>query len=458
MSDRALHRIRGVRSIRGARVTVIGAGVAGLAAASHLAAAGAEVRVLEREGGTGGMASAFDAGGQRLDRYYLYFSGGDREVMDLAAALMPDEPIVWRAAPVGIFYEGRSHDFSTPLDLVSFPPLTKADRARLVAHMLRCLATRDPASLQRIPASTWLRRWLGDRGYRAVWEPLLRHKFGRHVDRVSSAWLWARIRRMAHNPEGMVWRRAYGYLPGGSHRLIDRLAERVVSQGVGLHTSCPVTRLVLAEGRVAAVAHGDDESTACDAVVSTIPLRQLAALIDPAALESEGESWPPAIDYLPVTVLVLRLSRPLTPYFWLNTNDPGFHFPGVIGYSNLDEGILAPGQQLAYLPFYGDPGASAHSLSPDELLDVLDADLRRVNPGYDRSQVLGAWVFRDRFGQSVCHIDEAPLEDPGLSPLENLFVTDASLLHPEDRTIEGALGQGRRAARQLIESLEGGAA
>lgn len=440
--------------IRGARVVIVGAGVAGLAAAWHLSGLGAQVTLLEREEAAGGMASAFDAGGRRLDRYYHYFSGGDKEVEGLAATLMPDEPIVWRAAPVGILYKGACHDFSTPADLLTFSPLTAVDRGRMTAHMLHCLTIQDPDFLRSIPATTWLRRWLGERGYRAIWEPLLLHKFGRHVDKVSSAWLWARIRRMANNPRGALWRRTYGFLPGGSHRLIERLAEGVMERNVALLRRTEVTRLETDGRNVTSVHYGENGRAACDAVVSTLPLPQLASMLDHRRTGST-DTWPPATDYLPVTVLVLLLSRPLTPYFWLNTNDPGFQFPGVIGYSNLDPRVVETGLHLAYIPFYGDPGTETHRLGADELLRMLDKDIRRIDPGFNAGQVAGAWVFRDRFGQSVCHVDEEPPKSPGRSPLDNLFVTDSSLLHPEDRTINGALSQGRRAAQQVTRCLRG---
>ena len=58
-----------MRAISGAsgEVVVVGAGLAGLAAALHLAGRGRSVTVVEREAVPGGRAGRLDAGGYRID-------------------------------------------------------------------------------------------------------------------------------------------------------------------------------------------------------------------------------------------------------------------------------------------------------------------------------------------------------------------------------------------------------
>src|ERR1700749_1751458 len=55
------------RGARSDHVVVVGAGLAGLAAALHLAGRGREVTVIEREDHPGGRAGRLDAGGYRFD-------------------------------------------------------------------------------------------------------------------------------------------------------------------------------------------------------------------------------------------------------------------------------------------------------------------------------------------------------------------------------------------------------
>jgi protoporphyrinogen oxidase len=64
------------------QVTIVGAGFTGLAAAFDLAKNGIKVTVLEAESELGGLAAAFDVGGEKLDRFYHHWFTNDREGFD----------------------------------------------------------------------------------------------------------------------------------------------------------------------------------------------------------------------------------------------------------------------------------------------------------------------------------------------------------------------------------------
>jgi len=437
-----------MREDRGLTVAVLGGGVAGMAAARDLRRGGCRVVVLEREDRAGGMAAGFDAGGVRLDRYYHYFNHGDDEAARTVAEVL-GEPIRWRSVPVGMFRGGRSHPFSTPFDLLRFPALGPVDRLRVCAHLARTAAVRDPSALHREPAVDWVRRWLGDAAWEAVWAPLLLRKFGPYAPRVSAAWLWARIRRMAASPRN-GWHRTYGFLPGGVHRLADALAARCRDEGIEMRTGAEVTCLAVRDGRVDGVHLRGGDPIEVDEVVSTLALPALARLLDgplPAG-------WPPRTDWLPVTVLVLRLRRPLAPYFWLNTNDPLFRTAGVIDTAVLDPMPALDGRHLLYVPFYAATHPVLATGDADALLDWVFDDLVRLSPTLTRADVEARWLFRDAFGQSVCEAGEPP-PDGGVTPLANLVAVDASHLHPFDRTLDGSLRLGRRAAARTLRTPGG---
>lgn len=431
-------------------VVVLGGGVAGLAAARDLRRAGRRVVVLEREDSPGGMAAGFDAGGVRLDRYYHYFNEGDDEAQRTIAEVLPGESIRWRTVPVGMFRKGRSHPFSTPFDLLRFPALGPVDRLRVCAHLARTAAIGDPTGLHREAARDWLLRWLGEDAYRAVWEPLLTRKFGPLAPRVSAAWLWARIRRMAATPARHAWHRTYGCLPGGAYRLADGLADRAREEGVEVRLSAEVTRLSVRDGRIDAVHLRGGGAVAADSVISTLALPALAPLVDGPV----PAGWPQPTAWLPVTVLVLRLRRPLTPFFWLNTNDPEFRTAGVIDTTILDPAPALSGMHLVYVPFYADCDPVLAHGDAATVLSWVFPDLVRLSPDFSREDVDASWLFRDAYGQSVCEMGE-PAPDGGTTPYPNLVAVDASHLHPFDRTLDGSLRLGRRAATRTLSAPGG---
>ena len=55
--------------LEGYTVTIVGAGFTGLSAAYELAKRGIRVKVVEADNELGGLASAFDVGGEILDKF-----------------------------------------------------------------------------------------------------------------------------------------------------------------------------------------------------------------------------------------------------------------------------------------------------------------------------------------------------------------------------------------------------
>jgi len=436
-------------------IVVVGGGASGLNAALTLCAAGEPVILFERRTAVGGMGASFTLDcGARLDRYYHYFSGIDAELIRLARTLLPAEDgLRWRAAPVGMRFEGRLQPFSSVFDILRFASVDPPSRLRVCAHTAYSAVLRDHNHLDEITAAEWLTAWLGPRAYHVIWEPLMRRKFGVRADAVAASWIWSRIRRMAASrPHGVSLRRFYGYIDGGVHRLVDRMVARARALGAHIRCDTSVTGIETDGQRVTGVAWRNDGTGRAGrvahprAVLSTLPLPVLRDLVQ-GPLPSD---WPPVVDYLPVTVLVVLLDRPLTEFFWLNTNDPEFGIAGIIEYSNLDRSLAAKGLHVLYVPFYADDDQTVTGASADRLLDRVAPDLKRVNPAFDRAWVRENHVFADTHGQSVMSVDTPALFARGTTPIINLWVTDSCHLLPHDRSIDGSLTMGTAVARRLL--------
>ena len=50
-----------------------------------------------------------------------------------------------------------------------------------------------------------------------------------------------------------------------------------------------------------------------------------------------------SIDYLANICVVLELTRSLSELYWMNVNDPGFPFVGIIEHTNLDQADFPAG-------------------------------------------------------------------------------------------------------------------
>lgn len=112
-------------------VVVVGGGFSGLAAAYELAKQGIGVTVLEAESELGGLASAFEVGGEKLDRFYHHWFTNDQHIMELIKELGQGDRISINPTNTGMYYANNFFKLSTPWDLLSFTPLSFFDRVRL---------------------------------------------------------------------------------------------------------------------------------------------------------------------------------------------------------------------------------------------------------------------------------------------------------------------------------------
>jgi protoporphyrinogen oxidase len=178
------------------RIAVLGAGVAGLTAAHRLGRAGHTVDVYERWPGLGGQAATFEVGdGVRLERYYHHLFTSDGHIQALYAELGLRDAIEWRPSSVAFYARGALHPFTTPLDLLRFPPLSPPARVRLGATVVALQRfAGDPRPFERVTARAWIRRWMGGEAWDEVWGPLLRGKFGARADEIAMVWLWSKLR------------------------------------------------------------------------------------------------------------------------------------------------------------------------------------------------------------------------------------------------------------------------
>ena len=427
---------------------VIGGGPAGIKAAHALVKAGVQVTLLESSSVLGGLASSFDVQGVRIERYYHFVCKGDDHLVDTLEELGLSHRLRWRDSRMAYFVDGRLHPFLTPVELLRFSPLSLADRVRAGAavKLAQRMKEEDLAEERAIP---WLKRMFGESAYRVIWEPLMRFKFAEHAPDISAAWIWARMVRLSRSRTS-PWREELGYLEGGSKVVLEGLGRDFEARGGRVVLGAAVERILIEGGRATGVrVHG--ETIAADAVVSTATtsrFRQMAPDLDGPYVE--GLKRIPTIG---IFCLFLRLARPVTPFFWVNTNDPRVPFAGMIEYTNLNPLPELGGDTILYVPQYLSADDPRYAQGDEEVLRRYTDALALIHPAFDRRWVKFSAVFRDRFAQPICLTDYRASTPPVQTPIENLFLTDSCQLHPHDRTISGSFGLGLEAARRALQAI-----
>jgi protoporphyrinogen oxidase len=434
-----------------ATAIVIGGGPAGAKAAQVLARAGVRVTLLESGPVLGGLASSFELDGVRIERYYHFICKGDDLLVDTLAELGLADKLHWRGSRMAYFVDGHLYPFLTPLELLRFRPLRLHDRLR--AGLAVKLATRKrEADLAPQRAVVWLRRLFGEAAFRVIWEPLLRFKFAEHAPEISAAWIWARMVRLSRSRTS-PWREELGYIEGGSEVVLRALGRDVDKRGGHVMLQAPVEKILIEGGRAIGVRVGG-ETLSADAVISTVTTSRFRALAE--GLEGEYVERLKRIPTIGIFCLFLRLKRPVTPFFWVNTNDRRVPFAGMIEYTNLNPVPELGGDHVLYVPQYLSADDPRYAQSDEEVLHRYSDALCLINPSFDPSWIRFHAVFRDRFAQPICLTDYRTTTPTINTPIPNLFLTDSSQLHPHDRTISGAFELGREAALLSLRAIGDG--
>lgn len=430
------------------RLAVIGAGPMGLALAHYLRGSFKTV-VFEADKEPGGMSASFDFDGVSIEKYYHFINLPDKSLFSLLRELNLENSLRWRPTSMGLFRKdadgaARLHEWGNPVALLKLRDIALGTRLRYGLHAFYCKFIKDLTPLDDISAANWFRRWEGDDGYDTFWRFLFEKKFFELADPLSAAWIASRIRRVA-NSRKSIMQESLGYLEGGSESLIQALCKTLLEAGGELRLSCPVAKAEPDKLRGGGVIYAGGQGEYFDAVVSTIPLPYIPALMP--GLPADYLDRVGKIRNIGCKCVLFRLGLPLTDKFWLNVDMPDWDIPGIIEYSNLRPMEKAH----IYMPFYMPHTHSNWQISDEALLEKARTCLYGVNPQAAATEE-AARVFAYEFSQPVCPPGFRHILPPYSSGVANVLIADTTHSFPEDRSINESV----RIAGELAALLSHG--
>ena len=420
---------------------VLGAGPMGLMAAMELLKSGHAVDLHERDDRIGGMSATFVFDGLEIERYYHFICKPDQPMFDLLAELGLSDSLRWVDTKMGFFYNGRLYKWGTPAALLGFDGLGLIGKLRYGLHAMYAKGIKDWRPFDKLRATAWIRKWVGEHAYNVLWKSLFEMKLFEYTDRISAAWIGTRIQRVAKSRRNLM-QESLGYLAGGSATLLRAMEKFIVGRGGRIHLKSGIDRVVVRDGRVAGIVVNGAELP-CDAVVSTAPIQYVPRLVPD--LPRDFAARIDAIRNIPVACVILKLAQPLSENFWMNINDPAIAIPGVIEYSNLNP---ESGQHILYAPFYMPKTHPKWPLPNDTLIDEVIGYLPRLNPAFRPDWVLARHCHRYDFAQTICPPGFYDMLPPMKTPIEGLFMADTAYYYPEDRSISESV----KVARDLVQT------
>lgn len=432
-------------------VVVIGAGFTGLAAALDLTKAGRRVLVLERDSAPGGLAGTFEfQDGVRIEKFYHHWFNNDEFVPQLVNELGLSTEMLTLTSKTGMYYNGRQWRLSTPWDLIRFKPLSLLSRIRLGLLVFRVRQITDWRSIEHLSIREWLEPLCGKEAFRVVWEPLIRAKFSIYADQVSAVWFWKKLvlRGSTRDSKGGE---QLAYFKGGFGRLALAMENAIRQHGGDVRYGQHVTG-VHADGQRISRLSSDGGEFAASKYLFTPAFPVIADIfrdhVDTAVLER----WQ-RVNYLGNMCLVLELDRSLSDTYWLNVNDPGFPFVGVIEHTNFDRPENYNHKRVVYLSRYLPVEDPLWSYTDAQYLEYATDHIKRMFPAFDASWILDHRIWRAEYAQPITERGYSGYVPGHETPFSNATISTMAHIYPEDRGTNYAIREGRIAARRIDQSL-----
>jgi protoporphyrinogen oxidase len=437
-------------------IAIIGAGVAGLAAAYDLAGAGHQVTMFEAAPVTGGLAAGFksERWDWHLEHFYHHWFESDHDILNLIDQIGARDKVFFPRPITSLYVDGQIYPFDSPLRALLFPKLPLIPKIRFGLGTLYLRLTKNWRRLEKEAAHEWLKRTLGQQAYEIVWEPLLVGKFGDYYKEVNMAWLWARLHKRSYK---------LGYFEGGFQAFIDILTQTVRAQGVRICLNASITNIAsqpdgslhIEEAPPPASAGAQTEPPVpqvFDRVLATVSPQLLARLVP--ALPDDYLASLKKLKSMGAVVVILALKHGLTEgHYWINLpKDENLPFLALVEHTNYIDRRHYGNDHIVYCGDYLPPEHEYFSLSKDELLARFLPVLARFNPNFDKSWVKESWLFRAKYAQPIPPVNHSANIPPLQTPVPGLYWASMSQVYPWDRGTNYAVEIGRRAARLIMNN------
>ena len=418
---------------RATSVAIIGGGIMGVTLAYRISQHGFEVTIYERSQDIGGLASYIPYDGVRIDRFYHTILSSDMSMQTLIEESGVKNRLHFTATKQGFYDNGKIYPFSTPVDLMRYPPLTVFQRIRLGLQIIYAQFENDWQKIDLIPVERWLVKVSGRSVYEKVWKPLLRAKFDTTSDHVPATYIWSRLKRMMGTRQGVTSKEMMSYLENGYYTLIEALVARCNDFGVTIHLNTAIQEIAMEDGRAVGIHVEGGQFVKHDVIISTLPSPLLEGLIPDAPQAFRDQLMQQ--EYLGVLCPLFILKKSLIPYYVLNITDETIPFTAVVETTNLIDPAHVKGHHLIYLPKYLAPGNEMATWLDEKVKTEWLFYVKKMFPDFKETWITDVIVQRARYVEPIRPIGTLHQIPAIKTPIPGMYMGNTVMIYP-------ALGNG----------------
>jgi squalene-associated FAD-dependent desaturase len=438
-------------------VTVVGGGLAGIAAACALADAGYRVQLLERRPYLGGRASSYEhpGTGEVIDNCQHVLIGRCTALIDLYRRLGAQDAIRWYdrftfltpgGKPTVIEPSFLPAPFHSSRSFLGAPAFSMADKiaiARGLASFLRGLPPDTDEDF-----AHWLRRHGQTQGaIRRFWNPVLVSALNEDLERISVHYA-VKVFRESFLMSPRAGRMGIPAIPLSElyGRATDYLRERggEVALRTAVDNVTPST-----DGWVI---RSSDRSFSSDAVVLALSFEAMANLLPALPQNAAAEELTTRLaqfEHSPITGIHLWLDREIT------TLDHAVLLDTTIQWM-FNKTRLQPGHrgaEASYLELVVSASKSLVTMPRKEIIDLAMRELSQFFPALTSANLLKAAVVKEVRATYSIRPGLDRLRPPAASPWPAIFLAGDWTATGWPATMEGAARSGYYAAEALARSL-----
>ena len=428
-------------------VVIVGGGFTGLSAAYYLSKKGKKVKLIEKEKYLGGLAGSFDFKNKvKVEKFYHHWFTSDNYVLDLIKDLKLTSKITENPGNTGLYFNHKVWDFSNPLDLLKFKPLSFFNRIRLGLSIYYIRSIKDWKKIEHLNIEEWLTPIVGKQVFKIIWKPLVDRKFADYANDISAAWIWKRLIIRGSSRKKLA-KETLLYFQGGFDCLIEKIKESIVSNGGSIETSVNVksidfndksiNSIVTSKGKI----YGDKYLLTC-----------AYPIINQFFKMAKHKKWLEKINsikYIGNICLVLQLKKSLSSTYWLNVNDSNFPFVGVIEHTNFDTDSDFKGSKIVYLSRYLSVKDKDWSLTNKEYFLSSIRHLQDMFPKFSEDWVIDYKIWKADYAQPITSKNYSKIIPNYFTPFSNLQIANMAQVYPEDRGTNYAVREGKKISQNL---------